>query len=73
MTLAALSVAFPSPFAGSLDPPVTDQADEVEWVWDLYLYIGYGVLALVVGLVLFLARRRHLNADALADLEHEIS
>lgn len=37
------------------------------------LLAATAIVAFVVGLVLFLARRRHLNDDALADLEHEIS
>ena len=37
------------------------------------LLAATAIVAFVVGLVLFLARRRHLNADALADLEHEVS
>ena len=37
------------------------------------LLAATAIVAFVVGLVLFLSRRSHLNADALADLEHEIS
>lgn len=37
------------------------------------LLASTAILAFIVGLVLFLARRNHMSADALADLEHEVS
>ncbi len=41
----------------ALDPPITDQAESVDDVWVLFLWIGFGVLALVVGLVLWVMIR----------------
>lgn len=37
------------------------------------LLASTAIVAFILGLVLFLARRNHMSADALADLEHEIS
>jgi amino acid transporter len=37
------------------------------------LLASTAIVAFIVGLVLFLARRNHMSADALADLEHELS
>ena len=40
-----------------LDPPVTTQANETEWVWDIYLYLAIGVAAFVALLVLYVVIR----------------
>ena len=41
----------------ALDPPVTDQAETMEDVWNLFLILGLGVLALVAGLMLWVIVR----------------
>lgn len=53
-----------------LAPPITDQADDVERVWDLYLYIGYGVLALIAGLILYVMIRFRRRDDVLPRQKH---
>lgn len=55
---------------GSLAPPVTEQADGLERAWNLYLYIGYGVLAFVVGLILFVMVRFRRRDDTLPAQKH---
>jgi cytochrome c oxidase subunit II len=55
---------------GALDPPVTDQADELERAWTIYLYIGYVVLALVVVLVLYVMIRFRRRDDTLPAQKH---
>ena len=49
-----------------LDPPVTSQADETEWVWDIYLYLAIGVAAFIAVLVLYvIIRFRRRDGDEL--------
>ncbi|MEM9514620.1 MAG: cytochrome c oxidase subunit II [Actinomycetota bacterium] len=49
-----------------LDPPVTSEADETEWVWDIYLYLAIGVAAFVALLVLYVVIRfRRRDGDGL--------
>lgn len=47
----------------ALDPPLTDQAETIEDVWNLFLAIGLGVLAMVVGLVLWIVLRYRRRGD----------
>ena len=56
--------------AGALDPPITEQADELDRAWTIYLYIGYAVLALVVLLVLFVMIRFRRRDDTLPQQRH---
>jgi cytochrome c oxidase subunit 2 len=56
--------------AGALDPPVTDQADDLERAWTIYLYVGYAVLALVVVLVVFVMIRFRRRDDKLPEQKH---
>ena len=56
--------------AGTLDPPITDQAVETEWVWDLFLYIAYGVLGFVVLLVLYVVVRFRRRDERLPRQKH---
>ena len=48
----------------ALDPPITKQAEDIDKIWDLNLYLGLAVVAFVVLLVLFVTiryRRRDEN------------
>ena len=56
--------------SGALDPPITDQAVEVEWVWDLFLYLAYGVLGFVVILVLYVVIRFRRRDERLPRQKH---
>jgi cytochrome c oxidase subunit 2 len=40
-----------------LDPPITEQADTIEDVWALFLWLGLGVLSMVVVLVFWVILR----------------
>jgi cytochrome c oxidase subunit 2 len=53
-----------------LAPPVTDQADEMDRVWDLFLYLGLAVLAFVVVLVLYIIVRYRRRGDQLPRQKH---
>lgn len=55
---------------GALDPPITDQATNVDDVWNLYLWIGFAVLALVVGLVIYLVLRFRRRTDEMPTQKH---
>jgi len=54
----------------ALDPPITDQAESVDDVWRLFLWIGLGVLALVVVLVLWVVVRYRRTDDRLPRQKH---
>ncbi len=54
----------------ALDPPITDQADSIDDVWQLFLWIGLGVLALVVALVLWVIVRYRRTDDRLPRQKH---
>lgn len=43
---------------GGLAPPLTEQAADVERIWDVFLYLALGIGALVAGLVVFVVVRR---------------
>ena len=53
MTSSVLSLLH----APNLAPPITDQANETEWVWDLYLAIAIAVAVAVALFVLFIVIR----------------
>jgi len=54
----------------TLPPPLTDQAESVERAWNVFLWIGYGVLALVVVLVLWVMIRYRRRDDRLPRQTH---
>jgi len=54
----------------ALAPPVTDQADEMDRVWNLFLWIGLAVLAFVVVLVLYVIIRYRGRSDQLPRQKH---
>lgn len=54
-----------------LDPPVTQQADDIERVWDIYLWLSYGVFAFVLVMVLFIVVRYRRRDDELPRQKHE--
>jgi cytochrome c oxidase subunit 2 len=54
----------------ALAPPVTDQADDMDRVWDLFLYLGLAVLAFVVVLVLYVIVRYRRRDDQLPRQKH---
>lgn len=56
--------------SGVLDPPITDQARDIDKVWDLYLYLSLGVLAFVVVLVLYVMVRYRRRDDRLPRQKH---
>ncbi len=56
--------------AGTLDPPITDQAVETEWVWNLFLYLAYGVFAFVLILVVYVVIRYRRRNDRLPRQKH---
>lgn len=50
---------------GALAPPITDQANETEWVWNLYLAIAIAVAVAVALFVLFIVIRFRKRDDEL--------
>ncbi len=56
--------------SGTLDPPITDQAAETERVWDLFLYLAYGVFAFVLILVVYVVIRFRRRDDRLPRQKH---
>jgi cytochrome c oxidase subunit II len=54
----------------ALPPPVTDQADDMDRVWDLFLWLGLAVLAFVVVLVLYVIIRYRRRSDQLPRQKH---
>ena len=62
-----MSVAAPD---GTLDPPITDQAESIDRVWDLFLYLAVGVVVFVVALVLYIVVRYRRRDDRLPRQKH---
>lgn len=56
--------------AGPLDPPITDQAANVDDVWRLYVWIAIGVVALVTGLVAWIVVRYRRRSDEMPAQKH---
>lgn len=54
----------------SLDPPITEQAESIEDVWTLFVWIGLGVLALVIALVLWVVLRYRRTDNRLPRQKH---
>ncbi len=54
----------------ALEPPITDQAETVDDVWRLFVWIGLGVLGLVVALVLWVMIRYRRTDDRLPRQKH---
>lgn len=61
---------FPATLTGTLDPPITEQANTADSVWDLFLYLGLAVLAFVVVLVLYTVIRYRRRDDRLPRQKH---
>jgi len=59
-----------SSILAQLDPPITDQAETVDDVWSLFLWLGLGVLAMVVLLVLWVMIRYRRRGDDLPPQKH---
>ncbi|WP_051063213.1 cytochrome c oxidase subunit II [Ilumatobacter nonamiensis] len=53
-----------------LAPPITDQADDIDRVWDVFLYLALGVLAFVVVLVVYVVIRFRRRDDRLPQQKH---
>lgn len=51
-------------------PPVTDQAETIDDVWLVFLWIGYGVLALVAVLTVYVTIRFRRRGDRLPRQKH---
>lgn len=56
--------------SNTLDPPLTSEAETVDRVWALFLWIGLGVLAMVVLLVLWVMIRYRRKDDRLPRQKH---
>ena len=54
----------------ALPPPATDEATDIDRLWDLYLWVGYGVAALVVVLVAIIVIRFRRSDDRLPTQKH---
>jgi cytochrome c oxidase subunit 2 len=46
-------------------PPLTEQAEDIDRIWNVFLYIAIGITALVAGLVLYVVIRHRRRGDAL--------
>lgn len=55
---------------GQLEPPVTDQAESIDRVWALFVWMGLGVLTMVVVLVLWIVIRYRRRDDRLPAQKH---
>ncbi len=53
-----------------LAPPITSEAESIDDVWALFLWIGFGVLALVVALVLWVTVRYRRRDNRLPRQKH---
>jgi cytochrome c oxidase subunit 2 len=53
-----------------LDPPITDQAGDIDRIWDLFLYLGLAVVAFVVLLILYVIVRYRRRGDELPRQKH---
>ena len=56
--------------AQALPPPATDEAVDIDSLWNLYLWIGYGVTALVTVLIIVIVVRFRRQDDALPRQNH---
>ena len=56
--------------ASALDPPITDQAGDIDRIWDLFLYLGLAVLAFVVLLIFYVIIRYRRRDDKLPRQKH---
>ncbi len=54
----------------ALPPPATDEAVDIERLWDVYLWLGYGVAAMVVVLVVLIVVRFRKRDDELPRQKH---
>jgi cytochrome c oxidase subunit 2 len=55
---------------GGLAPPITEQARDVDGLWDVYLWISFGVLALIAVLMLYVVLRFRRRDDRLPRQKH---
>lgn len=55
---------------GALAPPITDQAVDIDRIWDLYLYLGFAVVAFVTILILYVIIRFRRRDDRLPRQRH---
>lgn len=55
---------------GALDPPITDQASDIDTVWNVYLWLCFGVVALVSGLVAVIIIRFRRRSDEMPPQKH---
>lgn len=55
---------------GPLAPPITEQADDIDRVWDAFVYMAIGVLAFVVVLVVYVVIRYRRRDDRLPRQKH---
>lgn len=55
---------------GALDPPVTEQAEAVDRVWVLYLWISAAVVLLVAGLVAVIVVRFRRRSEEMPNQKH---
>jgi cytochrome c oxidase subunit 2 len=63
--LASLDV-----FRGPPAPPITEQADDIQRVWDLFLVLGLAVMVFVLFLVLYVVVRFRRRDDRLPPQKH---
>ena len=54
----------------TLDPPITEQAADVDRVWDLFLYLGYAVFAFIAVLMLWVIIRYRRRNDRMPHQKH---
>lgn len=53
-----------------LDPPISTTAGDVDRIWHIFLYIAYGVAALIVVLVVYAVIRFRKRSDELPEQKH---
>ena len=58
--------AWPGRVVGGLAPPLTDQADDIDRVWNVFVVIAFGVGALVAALVAIVVIRFRRRGDTAA-------
>ncbi|MDX2381369.1 MAG: cytochrome c oxidase subunit II [Acidimicrobiia bacterium] len=54
----------------ALDPPITDQAGDIDRIWDLFLYLGLAVVVFVVAIILYVIIRYRRRDDQLPRQKH---
>jgi cytochrome c oxidase subunit 2 len=54
----------------ALDPPITDQARDIDRIWDLFLWLGLAVVAFVVLLIFYVIVRYRRRGDQLPRQKH---